>query len=72
MNNFQIAKVQPRVLLSIFVNFDQFQSGVAYKGVACKKKRLKKRLHKPLLLSTKQKVIVISITALTFKYKHCL
>ena len=36
-NNFQIAKVQPRVLLSFCLNFCKFQLGVAYKNVAYEK-----------------------------------
>ena len=37
MNNFQIVKVQPQVLLSICLRFCQFQSGVASKSIAYKK-----------------------------------
>ena len=37
MNNFQVAKVQSQVLLSICLIFCQFQSGDAYKSVAYKK-----------------------------------
>ena len=36
-NNFQKAKVQPHVLLSICLIFCQFQPGVAYLSVAYKK-----------------------------------
>ena len=36
-NNFQIAKVQPRVLPSFYLTFCQFPPGVAYKSVAHKK-----------------------------------
>ena len=39
-NNFQITKVQPLVLLSFSLIFCQLQSGVAYKSVAYKKKRV--------------------------------
>ena len=38
VNNFQIAKVKPRVLLSTCLIFCQFQSDVAYKSVAYKNK----------------------------------
>ena len=39
VNKFQIAKIQPRVFLCIYlVFFCQFQPGVAYKSVAYKKK----------------------------------
>ena len=34
VNNFQIAKVQPQVLLSICLSFCQIHPGVAYKIVA--------------------------------------
>ena len=37
VNSFQIAEVQPRVLLSICLIFCQFQPCVAYKSVAYKK-----------------------------------
>ena len=37
VNNFQIAKVSLRVLLSIYLIFHQFQFGVVYKSVAYKK-----------------------------------
>ena len=37
VHNLQIEKLQLRVLLSICLIFCQFQPGVAYKGVACKK-----------------------------------
>ena len=37
MNNVEVAKFQPRVLLSICLIFYQFQPGVAYKSVAYKK-----------------------------------
>ena len=39
-NNFQIAKVQPQLLLSFWLIFCQFQPDVAYKSVASTKKRI--------------------------------
>ena len=39
VNNFQIAKVSPRMLLSICLIFCHFQPGVACEGVVYKKKR---------------------------------
>ena len=49
-NNFQIAKVQPKVLLSICLFFCQFQLDVAYKSVAYKKSAyLDNFLHECLL-----------------------
>ena len=41
MNNFQMAKVKPQVLLSICFNFYQFQPSVAYKSAAYKTKRVR-------------------------------
>ena len=38
VNNFQTAKIQPQVLLSIYLIFCSFQPGVVYKSVAKKKR----------------------------------
>ena len=40
VNNFPIAKVQPQSVTSYLLDFCQFQTGVAYKSVANKKKRV--------------------------------
>ena len=45
VNNFQIAKVQPRGVAQHFLTFCQFQPGVGYKSVAYKKKLITKKTN---------------------------
>ena len=39
-NTFKIGKVQPKDVAQFLLDFFQFQSGVAYKSVASKKRRV--------------------------------